>query len=256
MDELGPPERRTAFGPKDPGNNLEGPTLPLPPPKSVEDLDRMLLAIATTPSENRRVVIDYLDGLEDKEAVAELLHRELFDLPSSDTSRTGLLLSVIGQLAVPSSVDVLEKFVWMEDDQLYQPESHPHEHPDDHHHDEEGADGSMFAGSPLQARAAEMLVWVGPERAWERTREILANHPSVAVRVATIDALSYSANDHPEALERLRTTVTSSDRWAVGMPRNSSESGEDFSKKFIAFQERLDEPPAPQKRTERGREDV
>ena len=252
MDELGPPERRTAFGPEDPGNPLESPTLPLPPPKSVEDLDRMLLAIATTPSENRRVVIDYLDGLEDREAVAELLHRELFDLPSPDTSRTGLVLSVIGQLAVPSSADVLEKFVWMEDDQLHQPESHPH----DHHHDEEGADGSMFAGSPLQARAAEMLVWVEPERAWERTREILANHPSVAVRVATIDALSYSANDHPEDLERLRKTVANGDRWAVGMPRNSSESGEDFSKKFIAFQERLEAPPAPIKRTGQGREDV
>lgn len=235
------PPHRTVVGFAKPGMLFESPTLPLPPPKSAEDLQQILVAIAGAPSSERQTVVDFINGLGEKETVARLLHRELFDLPTHDASRTALLLSVIGQLGAPSSADELDKFLWLNDEQVLRPESHPL---GDQRPGKETL-GSEFGSSFLQARAAEMLVWVEADRAWERVRAILAGHPSAAVRVATIDALAYSAEDDPAALERLRKIVSDEDNWSIGMPRRSAETTEGFLDKLSAFQDRVEAPPIP-----------
>lgn len=225
------------------GDEVQSPTLPLPPPKSREELDDVLAAIAGTPSDRRDSVIEWIAGLADRATVAELLHRELLDLPTADASRTGLILSVIGELAHPSSAEALERFAWLDDSEVLRGQEHPD---DDRGYPDRS---SVFAEGMLQSRAAEMLVWVSGARIPSSATRILAEHPNAAVRLATLDAVAFSADDDPAILERLRELAREEDRALVGMPRRTSRDGREGAAERIAeFQERSEtEPGAPQR---------
>jgi hypothetical protein len=211
-------------GVPDPGGKAESPTLPLPPPRDRAELDQLLHAIASTPSSERQLIIDTVGSFSEPAPVAQLLHAELMDLPTQDVSRHLTLLAVIGQLRHESSADVLEQFVWLPDGQVAPPDSHGGDDPDD----DRGRDGSRSGShfwlvGAMQARAAEMLVWVDQGRRPERVDRLLAEHPDVHVRLATVDALSYSFGDDPDQLDSLRERVRVEDRWTVGLPRRTAD---------------------------------
>ena len=233
--------REPGRGPK-PGEPVESPTLPLPPPRDRDELDRLLWAVATTSTAERGLVIETIAAFDDRSRVADLFHATLFELPTADVSRTGLLLSLIGELRHESSGDPLEQFVWLSDDAVL-----PAVEPTD-----DGPDGEscMFPyGGMLQARAAEMLVWItGPGRA----DRILAEHPSGPVRVATIDAVSYAVGDDEAELARLREVVRDEDRWAVGAPRRTDGvDPQEFTARVARHLEYLDSQPGLPTRVDR-----
>ena len=212
------PEQR--FRRPRPGEEVESPTLPLPPPKERGELEALLLAVATTPTSDRQLIVDTVDAFDNRERVASLLNDALLELPVHDVGRHLIVLSLTGQLRHPSSVDPLERFVWLDDARLLPPDSH--------------------AGTPsglachfepfgaLQARAAEMLVWVTRGDYREGIGRILSEHPSTQVRVATIDACAYVADDDPGAIEQLRQLAQAEDQWAVGLPRRARDGEGNF----------------------------
>ncbi len=212
-------------GQGDPGGAVESPTLPLPPPRDRTELDRLLHAVASTPSGERQLIIDTVAAFPEPGVVAQLLHEDLLDLPCRDLGRHLMLLAVVGQLRHESSVEVLERFVWLRDSQIV---------PRDSHHDGGGggtshrshdtrSDSRFWLDGALQARAAEMLVWVDQGRRRDLVDRILHEHPQGQVRLATVDALAYSLADDPTALESLRERVREEDRWAVGIPRRTAD---------------------------------
>lgn len=241
-----PPERRSLpAGVDKPGGEVESPTLPLPPPRDRAELEALLRGIAAISHDERQLIMETIDAFpgDTRASVAQLLHEALFDLPTSDASRTGLILSVLGQLAEPSSIDALERFVWLTDEELFA----PHADAGGERPRGDTADSSYFASGMLQSRAAEMLVWVGREDAWERAARILAEHPSVAVRLAVIDALAFAGDDDPTVLDRIRQLTSDEDRWAVGMPRrHAGVDAEEFLRHLERFQAEVgDEVPTP-----------
>lgn len=202
---------------REPGERLkpeevESPTLPLPPPRDRRELDRLLSAVANTPTGQRDLIRETIADFNDRATVADLLHQALFELPVTDTGRHLMILSVTGELGHESSVEPLERFVWLGDREV-------HAHAAD---SAEGQDSVWWPGGALQARAAEMLVWVTAGRYVEGLRRILAEHPLVDVRVATVDAFAFAADDSSDSLEQLRGMVNLDDRWALGLPRRWS----------------------------------
>ena len=200
-----------------PGSEVESPTLPLPPPRDRSELDRLVRAVAFAPSGDRQLIVDTIAEFTGRNAVAELLHEALLDLPTADVGRHLMLLSLIGELRHESSIAVLERFVWLRDEDV--------ELPDSHHDLGSGSGGTachFLPGGALQARAAEMLIWVTRGDYQEGLRRILAEHPDLQVRVATIDACAYVAADDPQTLRNLQELVRDEDRWAVGLPRRTA----------------------------------
>ena len=71
----------------------------------------------------------------------------------------------------------------------------------------------------MQARAVEMLSFLGtPESTWETLRVVMS-HPSSVVRVAAIDAHLFNNGDADEAKNELREIVDSDDLPYVDMTR-------------------------------------
>ena len=223
-DSSDPPRFRSRPpGQGDPGGAAESPTLPLPPPRDRIELDRLLHAVASTPSGERQLIIDTVAAFPEPGVVAQLLHEDLLDLPCRDLGRHLMLLAVIGQLRHASSVAVLERFVWLRDSQIAPRDSHHGGGGTDHRTSDTRSDSRFWLDGALQARAAEMLVWVDQGRRRDVVDRILREHPQGQVRLATVDALAYSLADDPAALESLRERVREEDRWAVGLPRRTAD---------------------------------
>jgi hypothetical protein len=202
--------REPGGGPKP--EEVESPTLPLPPPRDRDELESFLRAVAFTPTGQRDVIRGTIADFEDRAGAARLLHEALFELPVGDNARHLVILSVLGELAHDSSVEPLEAFVWLTDDQVHATpavRSGP-------------AASEWHPGGLLQARAAEMLVSLTRARHLDGIRRILQDHPLVDVRISTIDAYAFAFDDTADAQEELRGMVREEDRWAVGLPRRWS----------------------------------
>ena len=208
--ELPPLQLREPGGALKP-EEVESPTLPLPPPRDRDELDRFLRAVAFTPTGQRDLILQTIADFDDRAEVARLLHEALFELPVADNARHLMILSVVGALGHESSVQPLEAFVWLPDDRLF---GGPIDGP--------GAASEWHPGGLLQARAAEMLVSVTRARYLDGIRRILNDHPLVDVRISTVDAYAFTFDDAAGVLEELRGMVREEDRWAVGLPRRWS----------------------------------
>lgn len=203
---------RSPDDPSPPGEDLASPTLPLPPPRDRHELDLLVRAVATTPTGERQLIIDTIAGFDHRDVVAALLHESLFELPVRDFGRHLLLLSLTGELREPSSAEPLERFLWLDDEEVWAtPATGP---------------GCMFAATgTLQSRAAEMLVWVLRHHHSDAIRRVLTDHPGQQVRVATLGACAYAVDDDPGELDRLRALAREEDQWAVGLPRRAADHG-------------------------------
>jgi hypothetical protein len=207
--ELAPAPVLASSPPERHGSEVASPTLPLPPPRDQESLGRFVEAVASTPNEGRAEIRDAIGGLTDRSQVAELLHEALMRLPCTDSSRHNMLLSIIGELAEPTSVEVLQRFVWMSDDELYGDDP-PTPSP-------AGCDFTPLG--MLQARAAEMLAWILRTDREDLLMSVIADHPIQAVRVAAIDAYLFHRDDDTDVASGLRDRVRAEDTWAVGLVR-------------------------------------
>lgn len=228
-----PPERL--------GNEVMSPTLPLPPPKDRESLGRFVELIASVPRDRTDELREAIRSIKDAAGIAALIHQSLFSLPCEDIGRHLLLLSILGELADPSSVDALDRFVWLSDSDVYGPAaSRP-------------LGGCDFGpAGMLQSRAAEMLVWVARGRHDERIFRILGEHPAITVRVAAIDAFLFQQGDSADAIALLEERVQADDRWAVGLPRRGPDVDmEAFDRRADAHEAEHGEPPPPPEKHER-----
>lgn len=184
-----------------------------PPPSDQESLDRLLDWVASAPDDRLDDMRHGLESIEGREFLLVLLHDALLDLPVSDVGRHLLVLSVIGQLESSTSIEVLEKFVWLPDADVLGAVASGGRGPCD------------FAPSGmLQARAAEMLMWVSPGGEDDPLRRILADHPMTGVRVAAIDAWLFVRDDTNDAADLVRQMARDEDTWAIGLPRFTGHS--------------------------------
>lgn len=205
-DQVGPPPAfRVA--------EVSSPTLPLPPPEDPRLLGEFLDWVASVPREGRGAVREAIAGLRDRADVVDLLTSTVLELPVVDTGRHLMLLAVLGELRAPASADALERFVWLSDEDVSGAATPARRGP---------CDFSPAGG--LQARAAEMLVWVVGTGDEDRVLRIIREHPSSSVRVAAIDAWLFQRDDTADAVATLTDLVRPDDVPAVGLPRWTADA--------------------------------
>ena len=151
-------------------------------------------------------------GFEHTDATAQVFNQPLGERPCGDVGRFMLLLSAVGQLAHPSSLKPLRDVVWAEDAALMG----------------NGIDGAtaknaascVFPSSGLiQSRAVEMFAWIARGREDTELLRVVAQHASVATRLAAADAFLFAHNDSPAARERVLQVALPEDRSGIGVPR-------------------------------------
>lgn len=199
-----PPARR--------GEQVQSPTLPLPPPRDAATTEAFLTWVATRPRDHAKDVREAIAAIRERSAVAAVLNEQLLRLPCADVGRHLLLLSTIGELRDPSSLAALERFAWLPDEQIFAAPPTTER------------TCSFTTGGMLQARAAEMLAWILQGRNDESVLRLIRDHPSRAVRIAAIDAYLFQRGDAPEAVEFLRGQVGAADRSMVGLPRFGADA--------------------------------
>ena len=203
-----------------------------------------MAAVACTPNERRGEIRETIGALNERSQVADLLHEALLTLPCTDTGWHNMLLSIVGELAEPSSVEVLQRFVWLSDAELYgSAASAP---------DPAGCDFTPIG--MLQARAAEMLAWIVKTDREDLLTSVIADHPLQAVRVAAIDAYLFHRDDEDDAASQLSERVRSDDAWAVGLARRvRGMDPAEFDRIVSAHEaEHGHAPPEPRRSEEAG----
>lgn len=204
--EFSPPPRR-------PGGKAESPTLPLPPPRDAAELDGFLESLSAVTVGDTESIRAMFAGFAGRQELAQVFHHALAARPCGDVGRFMLLLSCTGELADPSSLELLHDLAWTRDEELL-PTEHAHHKPDS------DAYRSMFSASGMiQARAAEMFAWVAKGRDDQRLLRMVAEHPSVVVRLAAADACLFAHKDAPDALQRILAAARPEDRAGIGVPR-------------------------------------
>ncbi|MFM0757923.1 hypothetical protein [Paraburkholderia strydomiana] len=175
-------------------------------------MDRFLEALACVPVAEVEGIRAMFDAYSDREALASLFHERLTKRPCGDLGRFMMLLSGIGQLAHPTSLDHLHRLIWAEDADLLidSPKGAGH------------AESSccMFPPSGMiQARAAEMFAWIAVCKEDEKLLEVVAKHSSVTTRLAAADAFLFAHHDADAARARVADAAHPEDRHGIGVPR-------------------------------------
>jgi hypothetical protein len=85
---------------------------------TVEDFVRWVAAV---PVSEAQIIRDQIAKVRDNDSVLEALVSNLFQLPVTDFGRHQLLLSIIGELRNPKSVEHLVRFINISDDEMLSP---------------------------------------------------------------------------------------------------------------------------------------
>lgn len=185
------------------------PTLPLPPPRSEDDLVALVELVACAPSSQRGWVREALATLSGKDAAIELANATVSERPMREVGFTMMLLAIVGELRDDRSLDVLRDVIWADDEALWGVAF-----------EEVSGDVCVFeAAGIVQARAAEMYAWIAATRFDDELLRVVAEHPRKATRLAAADALLYHHSDRPETLERVLAIARVDDRDWIGVPR-------------------------------------
>jgi hypothetical protein len=160
--------------------------------------------------------------MRDLPEIAAVLNDQLFRLPCTDASRHLLLVSTVGELRHPSSIDALERFTWSSDEELF--DKAPREN----------GTCSFSNSGLLQSRAAEMLVWVARGQRDDSVMRVIREHPYRSVRAAAIDAYLFQNGDSPAAMELLRLQVQPDDLPLVGLPRFGADTDPETFERLTA----------------------
>jgi hypothetical protein len=224
------------------------PPFTLEPPKlTAASLDQFLVWASQVPNaDSERIRNQIRDASDDTVAalVAELGRRSI-----DDAGRFLLVLATVGELRHDDFVEPLTALIWS-DHEMFEVEYGPGS-------DRPDADATSFFDGRvvIKARAAEMLSYLGSDRADEAILRIIQSHPETAVLVAAIDAHLFNHGDDEATVAQLRGLVTDDDLAYVGLPRWGREMDVDaFDEAVVAFYERNpgERPPVPEGR---GRQD-
>jgi hypothetical protein len=219
----------------------ESPTLPLPPPKLTDEtIEEFLQWVAAVPVSDAQRIRDAVALARNDDAVHSALLSELFTLPVTDFGRHQLLLSILGELRRPDSTEHLIRFVNLPGDQVIPlpPQQ------------QGGGLCTSYLNycAGLQARAVEMLAYLGTSRALEATLQAASAHSSLPVRLAAIDGYLFNHQDSPEAVEHVRASIRQDEAKFVGLPRRDKDSDPDeFQARVADFYKRYpaEVPPRP-----------
>jgi hypothetical protein len=238
------PPRSSAFPQTSSPPIFESPTLPLPPPKQLtaDTIDEFIQWVAAVPLSEAQRIRDAVAGARGDDAAHSALIRRLFTLPVADFGAHQLLLSILGELRRPDTADHLIRFVNLPGDQiiplppLQQGSGLCTSHLD------------YSAG--LQARAVEMLAYLGTSQSREATLYAISAHPSRVVRLAAIDAYLFQHQDSSDAAERARAAARPDEARLVGLARRTRDSDPaEFDAKVLEFYRRHPEEVPPRPRT-------
>jgi hypothetical protein len=212
---------------------------PAPTRLEAGSIDAFLGWVARTPGSEVRGVRDAIAAARADGTIADALLASLFNLPVRDIGQHLLLLSVIGEMRQPASVEPLVKFIGLP----------PHSIVDDVTNacDCGACMSHLDAAAMLKARAVEMLAWLRTSDALEAVLGFARYHESRVVRLAALDAYTYNHDDSREAIERARASARRDEAKLVGVPRFTREGdAAHFARRMSAFYE---EHPEEQPRT-------
>jgi hypothetical protein len=237
-----PSPRSSAYPQTSKAPLFESPTLPLPPPKALtaETIDEFVQWIAAVPNSETQLIRDAIAKARDDDAVHLALIGRLFSLPVVDFGVHHLLLSVLGELRRADSAEHLIRFVNLPGDQVIPLPPR-----------EQG--GGLCTSyldycAGLQARAVEMLAYLGTSLADEAVLQAASAHPSSVVRVAALDAYLFNHQDSSEAAEEARAAARPEEAMFVGLPRRTRDSDPaEFEARVADFYKRYpsEVPPLP-----------
>ncbi|MBC7791050.1 MAG: hypothetical protein H7Z74_13975 [Anaerolineae bacterium] len=232
--ETPPPMRRI--------EEVLSPTLPLPPPRGDDELDRFLAAVAATGVGDRELIRTTIAGFDHREDVAATCHRALAARPCGEVGRFMMVLSVVGELRHDSSLEPLEAVTWAADADLLGSAYNAGARA------VEGSACEFPASGMIQSRAAEMFTWVAAGRFDDRVLKIVTSHPSVATRLAAADAFLFHHQDSARALETVLAVAQPMDRKGIGVPRLWSDvDPEVFAERLAAANALTEAAPLPRK---------
>lgn len=228
--ELGRGNPRTKRPPAQPDfAPYASPTLPLPPPRSEEELVALVEMVACAPGAERGWVREALATLSGEAGVGELANAVVSERPMREVGFTMTLLAIIGELRDDRSLATLREVIWAEDEALWGvafPKA--------------SGDECLFeAAGMVQARAVEMFAWIGATRFDDELLRVVAEHPSKNTRLAAADALLYHHGDHPGTLEEVRKVARAEDRDWIGVARyvrTDDPAGFDGSLRLDAYE--------------------
>jgi hypothetical protein len=201
-------------------------------------LEHFVTWAAAVPVSEAQLIRDAIASARTDELVLDKLLAQLFQLPVVDFGRHYLMLSILGELRHAKSAERLAEFVNLPGDRLYArtlSEQHapPHLYFD-------------FAAA-LQARAAEMLAFVGTPAAFDAVLAAASQHTSRAVRLAALDAFIFNHADSPEAIQLARSRARPEESRLVGLARlERNVDRREFEAKIKAYYVRYpdDKPPS------------
>jgi hypothetical protein len=179
-----------------------------------ETISEFLQWTAGVPISHRETIRRKIAKVANDDVLVMALCDELLALDDIDPARHFMLLSTLGETRNETAVPALEKLIW-------------HERKTDRHKGPtpdcaDVATTDLLVG--LQARAVEMIAYIGGGSAHDALFEVLARHPAKSARIAAIDAYLFSQNDSDAAKEDLRAKVQPADAKFIGLPRFTGRS--------------------------------
>ncbi len=207
---------------------------------AAETIEEFVRWVAGVPVSKAQLIRDQIAAAKGDEPVFAALVGHLFQLPVPDFGRHLLLLSVLGELRDPKSVEPLLRFINLTPDSLFGPTptrlgSGP-------------ATSYLDYSAALQARAAEMLAFIRTPEALDQVLRVASEHDSCAVRLAALDGFIFNHDDSPEAIDKARAAARPSEAKFVGLARRQRDfNPREFDSKVRAFYQRYPEenPPSP-----------
>jgi hypothetical protein len=205
--------------------------------EKIEDFVRWVAAV---PVAEAQIVRDQIAVAHGDELITEALVARLFQLPVPDFGRHLLLLSILGELRDPKSVEPLLRFINLPPNSLFA------ETPG--RQGQGPATSYLDYSAALQARAAEMLAFIRTPEALDKVLMVASGHNSPAVRLAALDGFIFNHDDSPEAIDKARAAARPDEAKFVGLARRERDFNPgDFDSKVRAFYQRYPEenPPSP-----------
>jgi hypothetical protein len=208
-------------------------------PLSIDTIEQFLASAATSPRSQTDEIRKEISRVATDPQIVDGLATRLLTLPVKDIDRHLMILATLGEMRNPRAIKPLMQFIWSDRPLVVEPR------PD---HDSR-VDTSYFNHSgALQARAVEMLAYIGTTDASTATLDVVARHVGTEVRVAAIDAYLFNNEDSPEAKAALAKIVRPDEAKLIGIPRWTAHmDAREFDTRIAAFYQQYPEeqPPAP-----------
>jgi hypothetical protein len=209
-------------------------------PLTAATVDQFVFWAERIPQSHVDLIKKQISAASNDSQVIKTLSEELLRTPIRDVDRHLMILAVIGETRNPAFITPLKRFIWSTEDLVPQAVGRG----------EAGTRLTFFNHSrALQARAAEMLAYIGTSDAFAATREVVKSHPAVEVRISAIDGYMFNHGDSSEAKTEVGQSASPGDAKMIGIPRKTRDmNAHEFDERLLAFYQRYpdERPPAPE----------